>query len=114
MISLTRCSSLSQVSFQNEQSKRFLGGAEENVTCFAQCASETEKWTLHLAVHPNVAMYSPNKKRYVRSDEKAGVLRCDRDIPWGAESVITIYYDFLGGQRHSPALVVSLLHCVLA
>ncbi|XP_066468035.1 fascin-like [Tiliqua scincoides] len=85
-----------KVSFQNEQSKRFLGGAEENVTCFAQCASETEKWTLHLAVHPNVAMYSPNRKRYVRCDEKAGLLRCDRDMPWGAESVITLYYDFLG------------------
>ncbi|KAH0621068.1 hypothetical protein JD844_022086 [Phrynosoma platyrhinos] len=83
-----------KVSFQNEQSKRYLGGAEENVTCFAQAATETEKWTLHLAVHPNVAMYNPNRKRYVRCDEKAGVLRCDRDMPWGAESVITIYYDF--------------------
>ncbi|KAM6467348.1 fascin-like [Liasis olivaceus] len=83
-----------KVSLQNEQSKRYLGGAEDNVTCFAQAASETEKWTLHLAVHPNVAIYSPNRKRYVRCDEKAGVLRCDRDVPWGAESVITIYYDF--------------------
>nr|XP_016851051.1 PREDICTED: fascin isoform X2 [Anolis carolinensis] len=83
-----------KVSFQNEQSKRYLGGAEENVTCFAQVATETEKWTLHLAVHPNVAMFNPNKKRYVRCDEKAGVLRCDRDMPWGAESVITVYYDF--------------------
>ncbi|XP_060118039.1 fascin-like isoform X2 [Heteronotia binoei] len=83
-----------KVSLQNEQSKRYLGGAEENVTCFAQAATETEKWTLHLAVHPNVAMYSPNRKRYVRCDEKAGALRCDRDMPWGAESVITVYYDF--------------------
>ncbi|KAF7245348.1 Fascin [Varanus komodoensis] len=83
-----------KVSLQNEQSKRYLGGAEDNVTCFAQAATETEKWTLHLAVHPNVAMFSPNRKRYVRCDEKAGVLRCDRDVPWGAESVITIYYDF--------------------
>uniref|UniRef100_A0A8D2J5T4 Fascin-like domain-containing protein n=1 Tax=Varanus komodoensis TaxID=61221 RepID=A0A8D2J5T4_VARKO len=72
-----------KVSLQNEQSKRYLGGAEDNVTCFAQAATETEKWTLHLAVHPNVAMFSPNRKRYVRCDEKAGVLRCDRDVPWG-------------------------------
>uniref|UniRef100_A0A8D0B616 Fascin-like domain-containing protein n=1 Tax=Salvator merianae TaxID=96440 RepID=A0A8D0B616_SALMN len=83
-----------KVSLQNEQSKRYLGGAEENITCFAQAATETEKWTLHLAVHPNVAIFSPNRKRYVRCDEKAGMLRCDRDMPWGAESVITIYYDF--------------------
>uniref|UniRef100_A0ACB8G1X5 Uncharacterized protein n=1 Tax=Sphaerodactylus townsendi TaxID=933632 RepID=A0ACB8G1X5_9SAUR len=83
-----------KVSLQNEQSKRYLGGAEDNVTCFAQAATETEKWTLHLAVHPNVAIYSPNRKRYVRCDEKAGALRCDRDMPWGAESVITVYYDF--------------------
>uniref|UniRef100_A0A8C6V3S5 Fascin-like domain-containing protein n=1 Tax=Naja naja TaxID=35670 RepID=A0A8C6V3S5_NAJNA len=72
-----------KVSLQNEQSKRFLGGAEDNVTCFAQASSETEKWTLHLAVHPNVAIYNPNRKRYVRCDEKAEVLRCDRDVPWG-------------------------------
>ncbi|XP_039200225.1 fascin-like isoform X2 [Crotalus tigris] len=83
-----------KVSLQNEQSKRYLGGAEDNVTCFAQASSETEKWTLHLAIHPNVAIYNPNRKRYVRFDEKAEVLRCDRDMPWGAESVITIYYDF--------------------
>nr|XP_056707967.1 fascin-like [Euleptes europaea] len=83
-----------KVSLQNEQSKRYLGGAEENVTCFGQAATETEKWTLHLAVHPNVAMYNPSRKRYVRCDEKAGALRCDRDMPWGAESVITVYYDF--------------------
>ncbi|XP_053142035.1 fascin-like isoform X2 [Hemicordylus capensis] len=84
-----------KVTLQNEQSKRFLGGAEENVTCFAQVATETEKWTLHLAVHPNVAIYSPNRKRYLRCDDKAGMLRCDRDMPWGAESVITLYYDFV-------------------
>lgn len=88
-----------QVSLQNEQSKRYLGGAEDNVTCFAQASSETEKWTLHLAIHPNVAIYNPNRKRYVRCDEKAEVLRCDRDMPWGAESVITIYYDFKGGEK---------------
>lgn len=92
------------MSLQNEQSKRYLGGAEENVTCFAQAATETEKWTLHLAVHPNVAMYNPNRKRYVRCDDKTGVLRCDRDMPWGAESVITIYYDFRGGWWHFPIL----------
>ncbi|XP_070591989.1 fascin-like [Erythrolamprus reginae] len=85
-----------KVSLQNEQSKRYLGGAEDNVTCFAQASSETEKWTLHLAMHPNVAIYNPNRKRYVRFDEKAEVLRCDRDVPWGAESVISIYYDFRG------------------
>ncbi|XP_054825998.1 fascin-like [Eublepharis macularius] len=90
-----------KVSLQNEQSKRYLGGAEENVTCFAQAATETEKWTLHLAVHPNVAMYNPNRKRYVRCDEKAGALRCDRDMPWGAESVITVYYDFKGLQSET-------------
>uniref|UniRef100_A0A8C5S329 Fascin-like domain-containing protein n=1 Tax=Laticauda laticaudata TaxID=8630 RepID=A0A8C5S329_LATLA len=96
-----------KVSLQNEQSKRFLGGAEDNVTCFAQASSETEKWTLHLAVHPNVAIYNPNRKRYVRCDEKAEVLRCDRDMPWGAESVISIYYDFKGKLLASNGSLVS-------
>uniref|UniRef100_A0A4W3J0Q1 Fascin-like n=1 Tax=Callorhinchus milii TaxID=7868 RepID=A0A4W3J0Q1_CALMI len=54
-----------KVSFQSDETKRYLGGAEDNITCFAQAVSESEKWVLHLAIHPNINLFSPGKKRYL-------------------------------------------------
>ncbi|MEE6508578.1 hypothetical protein FKM82_021972 [Ascaphus truei] len=82
-----------RVSFMSDQTKRFLGGAEDNVTCFAQAITETEKWTLHLSRHPCVNMQSLGKRRYLRYDEKSASVCCDRDLPWKPECVMTLYFD---------------------
>uniref|UniRef100_A0A674JF46 Fascin-like domain-containing protein n=1 Tax=Terrapene triunguis TaxID=2587831 RepID=A0A674JF46_9SAUR len=82
-----------KVSLQCELSQRYLGGAEDNVTCFAQTVSEGEKWSLHLAQHPNGHMLNPGKQRYMRCDQQTGHMRCDRDLPWGPEAVITLHFD---------------------
>ncbi|XP_029767088.1 fascin-like [Terrapene carolina triunguis] len=91
-LALTGCPSR-QVSLQCELSQRYLGGAEDNVTCFAQTVSEGEKWSLHLAQHPNGHMLNPGKQRYMRCDQQTGHMRCDRDLPWGPEAVITLHFD---------------------
>uniref|UniRef100_A0A8C8RW76 Fascin-like domain-containing protein n=1 Tax=Pelusios castaneus TaxID=367368 RepID=A0A8C8RW76_9SAUR len=82
-----------KVSLQCELSQRYLGGAEDNVTCFAQTVGEGEKWSLHLAQHPNVHLLNPGKQRYVRCDQQTGHLRCDRDLPWGPDALITLHFD---------------------
>uniref|UniRef100_A0A8C0H198 Fascin-like domain-containing protein n=1 Tax=Chelonoidis abingdonii TaxID=106734 RepID=A0A8C0H198_CHEAB len=87
-----------KVSLQCELSQRYLGGAEDNVTCFAQTVSEGEKWSLHLAQHPNGHMLNPGKQRYMRCDQQTGHMRCDRDLPWGPEAIITLHFDLKGGQ----------------
>ncbi|XP_030416714.1 fascin-like isoform X2 [Gopherus evgoodei] len=91
-LALTGCPSR-QVSLQCELSQRYLGGAEDNVTCFAQTVSEGEKWSLQLAQHPNGHMLNPGKQRYMRCDQQTGHMRCDRDLPWGPEAVITLHFD---------------------
>ncbi|XP_074812756.1 fascin-like [Natator depressus] len=82
-----------KVSLQCELSQRYLGGAEDNVTCFAQTVSEGEKWSLHLAQHPNGHMLNLGKQRYMRCDQQTGHMRCDRDLPWGPEAIITLHFD---------------------
>lgn len=101
-LALTGCPSR-QVSLQCELSQRYLGGAEDNVTCFAQTVSEGEKWSLHLAQHPNGHMLNLGKQRYMRCDQQTGHMRCDRDLPWGPEAVITLHFDLKGGQPLSAA-----------
>ncbi|KAG6924780.1 fascin actin-bundling protein 1 L homeolog [Chelydra serpentina] len=38
-------------------------------------------------------MLNPGKQRYMRCDQQTGHMRCDRDLPWGPEAVITLYFD---------------------
>nr|AFK10204.1 fascin-3 [Callorhinchus milii] len=83
-----------KVSFQSDETKRYLGGAEDNITCFAQAVSESEKWVLHLAIHPNINLFSPGKKRYLRYDAASNVVRCDSELPWGPDCVMTLIFDF--------------------
>uniref|UniRef100_H3A7Q2 Fascin-like domain-containing protein n=1 Tax=Latimeria chalumnae TaxID=7897 RepID=H3A7Q2_LATCH len=82
-----------KVSFQSEQSHRYLGGAEENILCFAETVTESEKWVIHLAIHPSVHIYCAGMKRYLRSDATGSALCCDTDLPWGPNCVLTLYFD---------------------
>uniref|UniRef100_A0A4W3II24 Fascin-like n=1 Tax=Callorhinchus milii TaxID=7868 RepID=A0A4W3II24_CALMI len=90
-----------KVSFQSDETKRYLGGAEDNITCFAQAVSESEKWVLHLAIHPNINLFSPGKKRYLRYDAASNVVRCDSELPWGPDCVMTLIFDFKGTRSLS-------------
>uniref|UniRef100_A0A4W3II19 Fascin-like n=1 Tax=Callorhinchus milii TaxID=7868 RepID=A0A4W3II19_CALMI len=97
-----------KVSFQSDETKRYLGGAEDNITCFAQAVSESEKWVLHLAIHPNINLFSPGKKRYLRYDAASNVVRCDSELPWGPDCVMTLIFDFKGTRSLS---VPTLWNC---
>ncbi|RXM36218.1 Fascin [Acipenser ruthenus] len=82
-----------QVSLQSEPSQRYLGGAEDNVSCFAESMTDGEKWTPRLALHPSVSVYSHGRRRYMRFDEASNSLTCDQDLAWGASCVLTLYFD---------------------
>ncbi|GCC24455.1 hypothetical protein chiPu_0002856 [Chiloscyllium punctatum] len=82
-----------RVSFQSERSKRYLGGNQDNITCFAQAISDSEKWVPHLVIHPSVNMFNPGRKRYLRLNEQNGKMSCDKNQPWGADCVMTLYFD---------------------
>ncbi|KAF5902646.1 fascin-2-like [Clarias magur] len=77
---------------QSEPYQRYFGGTEDFLTCFGQTIGETELWAVHLALHPQVNLFSVARKRYARLSDSQSEITFDSDIPWGVDSLITLLY----------------------
>ncbi|XP_053509927.1 fascin-2a isoform X1 [Ictalurus furcatus] len=77
---------------QSEPYLRYFGGTEDFLTCFSQTIGETELWTIHLALHPQVNMLSIARKRYAHLSDSKSEISFDSDIPWGVDSLITLVF----------------------
>uniref|UniRef100_A0A8C4WZV1 Fascin n=1 Tax=Eptatretus burgeri TaxID=7764 RepID=A0A8C4WZV1_EPTBU len=70
------------------------GKEEIEVCCFAQSVLEPELWVVHLAMHPQVCLYSTGRRQYARLNDDQ--LTFDRNIPWGVSCLIML--DFQDGR----------------
>jgi fascin 1 len=70
----------------------YLSGSEQNVHCFAREFGETEKWTIHLAIHPQVAMRNDNRSRYVHLAASGTELTTDELVPWGDDAMVVVEF----------------------
>ncbi|XP_048411258.1 fascin-2b [Stegostoma tigrinum] len=77
---------------QSEPHKRYFGGSEDHLSCFAQTITESELWSIHLASHPQANLLSVSRKRYAHLSAQEGELSADSDIPWGVDALITLIY----------------------
>lgn len=78
-------------SLQSEPHRRFFGGTEDRLSCFAQAAAGAEtQWVVHLALHPQLHLFSPARQRYAQlAGEEVAVAR---DVPWGVRALVTLLF----------------------
>lgn len=67
-------------------------GTDENLRAYTKVVPEDGKWVVHLAMHPQVNVTNAMRKRYVHLED--GELRCNEDIPWGEDALLTfVFFD---------------------
>ena len=76
----------------------FFGGSEDGLHANDKQPRDSEWWTVHLAVHPQLNLLSVTRKRYARLGVMPDVpqenqrLQFDQETPWGQDSLITLEF----------------------
>lgn len=68
----------------------YFHGTGEKLTAFVKELPADGKWTVVLAMHPQINLYSVMRKRYVHL--QVDELHCNEDVPWGDDALITLVF----------------------
>lgn len=69
----------------------FVGGSNESIVCTSKDLKKADcLWTVQLAIHPQVAIYNEQRKRYVHLSGDR--LTTDEDVPWGHDAMIFLEF----------------------
>lgn len=69
----------------------YFGATGDQLKCVAKIGN-TELWTVHLAMHPQVNLKSVLRKRYAHLDESSQDIKVSEIIPWGADAMVTLEF----------------------
>ncbi|XP_039265306.2 fascin-like [Styela clava] len=69
---------------------RYFGGSPDCLDCFGKDIDNNRLWIVHLAMHPQMNLYSLTRKKFaaVEGDE----LQVTQLTPWGVNTLITLVY----------------------
>ncbi|KAM6111020.1 LOW QUALITY PROTEIN: fascin-2 [Pterocles gutturalis] len=75
---------------QSAPHRRFFGGREERLSCFAPSVTEGELWTVHLAIHPSQLLSVSRRRCHLSAHEDE--IATDSNLPWGVDALITLCF----------------------
>lgn len=87
---------------------RFFGGTVDNLTGYDTVISETNKWTIQLAIMPQLNLRNVNRRTYAHLNSVDDEIQVNEEIPWGFDATITI--EFYNGRYAIRAANARYLH----
>ncbi|XP_067861399.1 fascin-3-like [Heptranchias perlo] len=70
----------------------------DKVRCALKEATKFQQWIPHLAIHPQIVLYHPQSKNYVRVDCNQGKSWAEAPAPFSEECIFLIHFD--SGKYH--------------
>ena len=77
---------------RNRVTGYYFGGAEDSLKCYEKQPGQSEWWTVHLAIHPQVNLRNLNRQKYAFLDPTTDRLQVTALIPWGQAALVTLEF----------------------
>ena len=81
----------------------FFGGTGDHLSAKshgpgASALAPTDKWTVHLAMHPQINLRNVRRNTYLHLTKDGAGANVNEEIPWGQDSMITFEFDSATGK----------------
>ena len=81
-----------RVALKNTKHGRYVGGSGDGLKCYDQTVDDLNKYTIHLAMHPQINLRNVNRQTYAHLADEGGSLNCNETIPWGYDAMIIMEF----------------------
>jgi hypothetical protein len=63
------------------------------LSCQSKTVGADETWSIQLAIHPQVNIFSVQRQRFAHLDSERDMIVFNEGIPWGGNAVLTLIWD---------------------